>query len=168
MVRVLAVIGGELTGTDERSEWGLLEALVAANAPDLVEVRLMAVVNRPGTSIVFGNPLGRAVGSQVAGPHGGGGAYYPSDSARQRLGRALEYVRGLGLQASGDIEPGHPYRAVRKEVAQGGYARVLFLVHDRPSWRNRLASRIVVTRLRRSLGIPVDVPAVPELAPPSS
>jgi len=86
---------------------------------------------------------------------------------RQRLDRALEYLRRLGLRASGDIEPGDVYRAVRKEAARGDYARVLFLVHDRPSWRSRLAGRGVIARLRRALDIPVDVPGRPDLAPPS-
>jgi hypothetical protein len=166
MTRVLTVIGGELTGTDERSQWGLLEALVAANVPGSVEVRVMALVNRARASIVFGNPLSRAAGSQVATDQGGtSGGYNPADSARQRLERALVYLQGLGLRASGDIEPGDAYRAVRREVARGGYARVLFLVHDRPSWSSRLTGRSVAARLRHSLAIPVDVPARPDLAP---
>ena len=88
------------------------------------------------------------------------------DSARQRLDRALTHLGGLGLRAGGDIEPGDAYRAVRSEVARGGYARVLFLVYDRPSWRSRLAGRNVVTRLRQALDIPVDVPGRPDLAAP--
>ena len=44
-MRVLTVVGGELTGGDERREWALLEALVAANGPELPEVRVMALVD---------------------------------------------------------------------------------------------------------------------------
>jgi hypothetical protein len=75
----------------------------------------------------------------------------------------LTHLGGLGLRAGGDIEPGDAYQAVRSEVARGGYARVLFLVYDRPSWRSRLAGRNVVTRLRQALDIPVDVPGRPDL-----
>jgi hypothetical protein len=168
-MRLLAVIGGELMGADERSDWGLLEALVAANGPaSSIEIRVMALVNQPHTGM-WSMPLGRAVGARAA--QGGGGpapGYDPSDSARQRLDRALQHLRGLGLRASGDIEPGDAYRAVRREVARGGYARVLFLIRDRPSWRGRLAGRGVVARLRQSLGIPVDVPARPDLDTPAS
>jgi len=114
-------------------------------------------------------PLGRAVGARTAqGGSGPSSGYNPSDSARQRLERALEHLHGFGLRASGDIEPGDVYRAVRREAARGDYARVLFLVHDRPSWRSRLAGRGVVARLRQSLDIPVDVPARPDLDSPAS
>lgn len=46
-MRLLAVIGSELMGADERSDWGLLEALVAANGPASIELRVMALVNSP-------------------------------------------------------------------------------------------------------------------------
>src|SRR6202035_327445 len=133
-MRLLAVIGGELVGADERSDWGVLEALVAANSPESsIEIRVMALVNQPRTGM-WSMPLGRAVGARAA--QGGGGAasgYDASDGARQRLGRALAHLQGLGLRASGDIEPGDAYRAVRREVARGDYARVLFRVRDRPT-----------------------------------
>jgi hypothetical protein len=166
-MRLLAVIGGELIGADERSDWGLLEALVAANGPASIEVRVMALVNRPRGGMLW-MPLGRAVGARAGqGGSGPSAGYNPSDSARQRLDRALEHLRKLGLRASGDIEPGDAYRAVRKEAARGDYARVLFLVRDRPSRRSRLAARGVVARLRRSLEIPVEVPARADLASPA-
>ena len=165
-MRLLAVIGSELMGADERSDWGLLDALVAANGPASIEVRVMALVNHPRTSLLW-MPLGRAVGARAArGGSGPSGSYNPSDSARQRLDRALTHLGGLGLRAGGDIEPGDAYQAVRSEVARGGYARVLFLVYDRPSWRSRLAGRNVVTRLRQALDIPVDVPGRPDLDAP--
>jgi hypothetical protein len=168
-MRLLAVIGSELMGTDERSDWGLLDSLVAANSPASIEVRVMALVNRPRSSM-FWMPLGRAVGARAgAGASGpSGGTYNPSDSARQRLDRALGHLRALGLEASGDIEPGDAYRAVRSEAARNDYARVLFLVRERPSWLSRLADRSVAARLRLSLDIPVDVPGRPDLAPPPS
>jgi hypothetical protein len=166
-MRLLAVIGSELMGADERSDWGLLDALVAANGPASIEVRVMALVNRRGTGMLW-MPLGRAVGSRAGGGSSPSSGYNPSDSARQRLDRALAHLQGLGLRASGDIEPGDAYRAVRRETARGDYARVLFLVRDRPSWRSRLAGRGTVARLRQSLDIPVDVPARPDLASPAS
>jgi hypothetical protein len=167
-MRLLAVIGGELMGADERSDWGVLEALVAANGPASIEIRVMALVNQPGTGMLW-MPLGRAVGARTGqGGSGPSSGYNPSDSARQRLDRALEHLHGLGLRASGDIEPGDAYRAVRREAARGDYARVVFLVRDRPSWRSRLAGRGVVARLRQSLDIPVDVPARPDLDSPAS
>ena len=167
-MQLLVVIGGELMGADERSDWGVLEALVAANGPASIEIRVMALVNQPRGGMLW-MPLGRALGARAAqGGSGPSSGYNPSDSARQRLDRALEYLHGLGLRASGDIEPGDAYRAVRREAARGEYARVLFLVRDRPSWRSRLAIRGVVARLRQSLDIPVDVPARPDLDSPAS
>src|ERR1700689_780297 len=160
-MRLLVVIGTELMGAGERSDWGLLETLLDANSPESIEVRVMALVNNPRTSM-FWMPLGRAVGARTAsGATGQSGGYNPSDSARQRLDRALGQLQGLGLRASGDIEPGDAYRAVRSEAARGDYARVLFLVRERPGWLSRLAGRSVATRLRLSLGIPVDVPGRP-------
>ena len=83
-MRLLAVIGGELMGADERSDWGLLDALVAANGPASIDVRVMALVNNPRSSM-FWMPLGRAVGARAAsGAIGQSGGYNPSDSARQR------------------------------------------------------------------------------------
>lgn len=65
---------------------GLPGALVAANVPGSVEVRVMALVNPSPTSIVFGNLLSRAVGSQVAADEGrsarGPGRRRPGQQAR--------------------------------------------------------------------------------------
>jgi hypothetical protein len=167
-MRLLAVIGSELIGTDERSDWAVLSSLVAANGPASVEVRVMALVNAPRTSL-FWMPLGRAVGARAgAGAAGPSGVYNPSDSARQRLDRAMTYLRGIGLRASGAIEPGDAYRAVRSETARNEYARVLFLVRERPSWLSRLTGRSVASRLRLALDIPVDVPGQADLAAPPS
>ena len=72
-------------GADERSDWGLLDALVAANGPASIEVRVMALVNHPRTSLLW-MPLGLAVGARAArGGSGPSGSYNPSDSARQPI-----------------------------------------------------------------------------------
>ena len=165
-VRLLAVIGGELMGADERRDWALLEALVAANGPAPITVRVLALVHQPPrVSIVFGNPLSRAVGGRAAagsgarpGPIGALGRYNPAESARQRLDRAVQYLRALGLRASGDIEPGDPFAAVRRETARGGYDRVVVLAPP-PPWPRRVLGRGLVPRLRRALTIPVDAPS---------
>ena len=94
-MRILAVISDELIGADEGRDWAMLEALVAANGPASIEVRVLAIVNRPHESMLFGMPLGRAVGRASA--PGGGSGYDPAESARHRLERALRYLRGLGL-----------------------------------------------------------------------
>lgn len=47
-MRILAVVDGELAGADERGEWALLEALVAAKGPEPPEVRAMALVHVRG------------------------------------------------------------------------------------------------------------------------
>ncbi len=153
-MRILAVISDELIGADEGRDWAMLEALVAANGPASIEVRVLAIVNDPRESLLFGMPLGRAVGRTSA--PGGGSGYDPAESARHRLERALRYLRGLGLKASGDIDSRDAYQAVRHHVAAGAYDRVLILLRDSGSWRNRLASRAKRARLRRSLTIPVD------------
>jgi hypothetical protein len=93
-VRILAVVGDELTGVDEGRDWAVLEALVAANGPASIEVRVLAIVNRRRNSILFGMPLGKAVG-RMSTP-GAGEGYDAGESARQRLDRALTYLRGLG------------------------------------------------------------------------
>ncbi len=170
-VRILAVIGGELMGADERNDWAVLDALLAANGPTPIEVRVMALVEPQRGSIVFGSPLSRAVGIRASAGSGipeAWGRRNPAESARQRLDRALQHLRELGLRASGDIEPDDAYRAVCREAARRDYERVLVLLNDHLPWRRRLFGRALVVRLRRALAIPVDVPGRAELAPPSS
>jgi hypothetical protein len=116
-VRMLAVIGDELMRTDEDRDWAVLEALVAANGPSSIDVRVLAVINDAGDSILFGMPLRKAVGRRAAQPADGG--YDPGESARQRLERALRYLRGLGVRANGDIASGDTYHAVRHQIAAG-------------------------------------------------
>jgi hypothetical protein len=123
------------------------------------------VINRAGDSILFGMPLGKAVG-RAAQP--GGEGYDPANSARQRLDRALGHLRGLGLRVSGDIAEGDAYHAVRREVAKQDYDRVLLLLRDRGSLLTRLVGRSTPTRLRRSLSIPVDAPGGSEFVAPDS
>ena len=88
-MRILAVISDELIGADEGRDWAMLEALVAANGPASIEVRVLAIVNEPRESLLFGMPLGRAIGRTSA--PGGRGGYDPAESARHRLERALRY-----------------------------------------------------------------------------
>jgi hypothetical protein len=163
-VRILAVVGDELTGVDEGRDWAVLEALVAANGPNSIEVHVLAVVNRHRGSMLFGMPLGKAVGRTSA-PAAGAG-YDPGESARQRLDRALRYLRGLGLHADGDLGVGDAYRATRQELARGGYDRVLLLLNQRSSWLARLTGRSPEARLRRSVSIPVDALGRSEIVPP--
>ena len=163
-MRILAVISDELIGADEGRDWAMLEALVAANGPASIEVRVLAIVNRPHESMLFGMPLGRAVGRTSA--PGGGSGYDPGESARHRLERALRYLRGLGLQASGDIDSRDAYQAVRHHVTDGTYDRVLILLRDTGSWPNRLASKAKRAWLRRSLAIPVDALGTSDIVAP--
>ncbi len=163
-MRILAVVGDELTGVDEGRDWAVLEALVAANGPASIEVFVLVVVHRARNSILFGMPLGKAVGRMSA--PGGGEGYDPGESARQRLDRALRYLRGLGLHPNGDIGQGDAYHATRHQFAAGGYDRVLLLLPDRTSWLARLTGQSTAVRLRRSLSIPVDALSRSEIAPP--
>ena len=165
-MRVLAVIGSELIGGSARNDWVVLNALLAANGPTSTDVRVMALVNGPGHDITVGNPLGRALARMPRWNFVPSEAYSPSESARGRLDRAVLRLRALGVRASGDIEPGDAYRAVRREVAQGGYTRVLILERDDSSWARRVAGASLTARLRRTLDIPVDAPGRQELAPP--
>lgn len=113
-MRILVVVDGELTCADERGEWALLEALVAANGPEPPEVRVMALVSRARPGIAAGSPpyppMAIMTSRSTAGSPGG----HPAESARQRLTRALHYLHELGLQASGDIEPGNARQAARR------------------------------------------------------
>ncbi len=163
-MRVLAVIEGELTSDGGAARWALLEALVAENGPHPPEVRVMAPVRDTGTQIVpqtLDYTLGIENSQDIAGPS----CWTQSRRARHRLARALRYLRGLGLRASGDIEPGNTYRAVCRVAAAGGYGRVLLLSGNRSSWSNRMATRLMAARLRRSLQIPVELPGRASLSP---
>jgi hypothetical protein len=162
-VRILAVISDELIGADEGRDWALMEALVAANGPSSIDVNVLAVVIRPRDSMVFGMPLGKAVG-RASLPRGEG--YDPGESARQRLDRALRYLRDLGLRVSGELAEGDAYHAVRRQVAKGHYDRVLLLLRDRGSLLTRLTGRSTPARLRRSLSIPVDAPRASDIVAP--
>ena len=118
-MRLLAVIGTELIGGHERNDWAVLNALIAANGPTSIEVRVMALVNGPGQTMTAGSPLGRAVARMPRWNSVPSETYSPSDSARGRLDRALMHLRRLGVRASGDIEPGDAFRAVRREARRG-------------------------------------------------
>jgi hypothetical protein len=163
---LLAVIGSELIGGDQRNDWAVLNALIATNSPASIEVRVMALVNGPGHTITAGNPLGRAVARMPRWNAVPAESYSPSESARGRLDRALLQLRALGVRASGDIEPGDAFRAVRREVARGQYDRVLILERDDSSLPRRWLGASLTSRLRRALDIPVDAPGRRELAPP--
>ena len=153
-MRLLAVIGEELAGYEAGGEWSVLSGLVAANGPGSVDVHVLSLITPNKPSFWFGNPLGRAVAST-----GGGStpraSYDAGASARQRLDRALIYLHGLGLRADGDIADGSAFHAVRCEMANGRYARVLVLIG------NRRRGRWLIARLRRTLPVPVDGPAEP-------
>lgn len=158
------MVGDELLGADEGRDWAVLESLVAANSPATIEVYVLALVNRRRASMLFGMPVGKAVERLSAPPAGEG--HDPGESARQRLDRALRYLRVLGLHADGDIAGGDAYHAARRQLASGGYDRVLLVHHDHGSWFTRLTGRSAQTRLRRSLSIPVDAPSAGDIIPP--
>jgi hypothetical protein len=165
-MRLLAVIGSELLGGDERNDWAVLNALVAANGPESIEVRVMALVNGPRKEITVGTPLGRVVPTLPRWNSVPSETYAPAQSARGRLYRALIYLRGLGVRASGDVEGGDAYRAVRREVRDGAYDRVIVLDRDDRSRSLRLLRAGLADRLRRGLPIPVDAPGRRSLSPP--
>jgi anti-anti-sigma factor len=109
----LAAIGTRLAAE------GVRESPAAANARPL-----MAAGSPPYP------PMAIMTGRDEAGLSGGNTA----GSARQRLARALHHSRDLGLRASGDIEPGKTYRAVRREAAAGRYGRIFLAgagIHSR-------------------------------------
>jgi hypothetical protein len=162
-VRILAVIGDELIGADEGRDWAVMEALVAANGPASIDVHVLTVVNRPRESMLFGMPLGRAVG-RTSLPRATG--YDAGESARQRLDRALQHLRDLGLRVSGEVAEGDAYHAVRRQVAKSHYDRVLLLLHDRGPLLTRLVGRGAPARLKRSLPIPVDAPRPSDIVAP--
>ena len=154
-IRVLAVVGGELAADDE---WALLDALVAINGPKRPEVRVIALVHGTGPLFVLGSLPGQVISIMPSPDGAGSSGCHPADSARHRLARALRYLHGLGLRASGDIEPGGTYRAVRQAIAAGGYGRVFLLPGNRSTWLHRMAFRLIAARLRHSLHLLVVVP----------
>jgi hypothetical protein len=164
-MRVLAVVDGELTGADERDERALLEALVAANGPDRPEVHVMVLVHGARPVIVVGNPPYPPIAVMSGQDRAGASGVNPAESARQRLARALAYLGGLGVRASGDIEPGKACRSVRRAAAAGRYGRILLLMGSRSSWKSRMATRLMAARLRLSVNVPVDAPVRTDLAP---
>jgi hypothetical protein len=170
-MRLLVVIGDELLGGNEARDWAFLESLVAANSPERIELEVLALINEPGRSVVFTNPLGRAVGQMAADGGSRGSSPVPhdaADSARQRLGRAGQHLRSLGIRATGEVATGDTYRLVRRKVEAGSYDRVLLLLSDRRSPIGRLTKRSIEARLRRVLNVSVQAVGQPQLAPPDN
>jgi hypothetical protein len=167
-MRLLVVIADELLGVDDSRDWAFLELLVAANGPDSIEVEVVALINEPDRPFRFSSPLGQvlgagagSVGRQPAEP------YDASDSARQRLDRALQHLRVLGIHGTGDIATEDAYPLVRHRAESGSYDRVLLVLTDRRSLLGRIAGRSLVTRLRRALNVPVQAVNHQEFAPPT-
>jgi hypothetical protein len=170
-MRLLVVIGDELLGGNDARDWAFLESLVAANSPDSIEVEIVALINEPSRPSRFANPLGQALGARASGTGPLPEPYNPSDSARQRLDRARQQLRSLGIRATGDIATGDPYRLVRRKAEAGSYDRVLLLLTDRRSPLARIGRRSLEGRLRRVLNVPVQAVGHPEFAlavPPDS
>jgi hypothetical protein len=163
-MRLLVVIGDELLGGNDERDWAFLESLVAANSPDSIEVEIVALINEPSRPSRFSNPLGQALGVGADGTGPLPEPYNPSDSARQRLDRARQQLRSLGIHATGDIATGDPYRLVRRKAEAGSYDRVLLLLTDRRSPLARITRRSLEARLRRVLNVPVQAVGHPELA----
>jgi len=155
-MRLLVVIADELLGGDDARDWAFLELLVAANSPDSIEVEVVALVNEPDRSFRFSSPLGQVLSA------GAGSVGRPpaepcdaSDSARQRLDRALQHLRSLGIHATGDIATDDAYHLVRRRVGVGSCDRVLLVLTDRRSLLAWTARRILEARLRWVLNVPV-------------
>lgn len=92
--------------------------------------------------------------------------YDASDSARQRLDRALQHLRSLGIRAAGEAATGDAYRLVRRRAGGGSYDRVLLVLTDRDSVLARLARHILEVRLRWVLRVPVQAVGHQEFALP--
>ena len=161
-MRILTVFDGELAGVSG-DQWALLETLVAANGPEPPEVRVMTLVSRARRLVVVGSPPYPPATIVASSDHSGLVGVSPADSARQRLAHALHYLRELGIRASGDIEAGKVYQAVKREAVAGQYGRILLLLGHRSSWRGRVASRVMAARLRVSANVPVDAPTRADL-----
>jgi nucleotide-binding universal stress UspA family protein len=167
-MRLLVVIADELLlGRNEAREWAFLESLVAASSPDRLEAEVLVLISEPTRSFAFANPLGQGVDGMAA--SGAGSPSVPHDpagSARQRLDRAEQHLRSLGIHVTGDVVSGSPYRIVRDKTEAESYDLVLLLLNDRRSPMARIAGRSLEARLRRVLGIPVEALSRPELGPP--
>jgi hypothetical protein len=59
-MRQLVVIADELLGGDDARDWAFLEALVAANSPDSIEVEVVALINEPDRRFSFSSPWARS------------------------------------------------------------------------------------------------------------
>jgi hypothetical protein len=166
-MRLLVVIADELLGGDDARDWAFLESLVAANSPDSIEVTVVALVNERDRAFRFSSPLGQVL-SAGAGSVGRPPAepYVASDSARQRLDRAQQHLRSLGIRATGDLATDDAYRLVRRRAADGSYDRVLLVLTDRRSLLAWIVRRSLEARLRWVLNVPVQAVGHQEFAPP--
>jgi hypothetical protein len=164
-MRLLTVVGDELLGADDSRDWAFLESLVAINAPGSMDVDVLVLINQPASSIAYANPLGRAAGRLATGPEPTREPHDAAESARQRLNRSLQHLRGLGLRATGDIDQGDPYRLVRRKAAEGNYDRVVLLLGGKQPRVARLVHWDVQARLRRALNVPVHTVGQADLAP---
>lgn len=168
-MRLLVVIADELLlGRNEAREWAFLESLVAANSPDRLEVEVLALITEPSRSFAFASPLGQGVGGVAASGTGSPPPVprSPAGSARQRLDRAAQHLRSLGMHVTGDVVSGNPYRIVRDKTEADSYDRVLLVLNDRHSPTARIAGGAIEARLRRVLRIPVAAVSRPALGPP--
>jgi hypothetical protein len=166
-MRLLVVIADELLGGDDTRDWAFLEALVAANSPDSIEVEVLALINEPDRSFRFSSPVGQVL-SAGAGSVGRPPAepYDATDSARQRLDRALQHLRSLGIRTAGEVATGDAYPLVRRRAGGGSYDRVLLVLTDRDSRLARLARHVLEARLRWVLRVPVQAVGHQEFALP--
>jgi len=167
-MRQLVVIADELLGGDDARDWAFLEALVAANSPDSIEVEVVALINEPDRRFSFSSPLGQVLSAgagSVARPPAE--PYDASDSARQRLDRALQHLRSLGIRATGEIATDDAYRLVRRRAKGGSYDGVLLVLTDRRTLLARVARRVLEARLRWALHMPVQAVGHQEFSLPA-
>jgi hypothetical protein len=127
----------------------------------------VALINERDRAFRFSSPLGQVL-SAGAGSVGRPPAepYAASDSARQRLDRAQQHLRSLGIRATGDLATDDAYRLVRRRAADGSYDRVLLVLTDRPSPLAWIARRSLEARLRWVLNVPVQAVGHQEFALP--
>jgi hypothetical protein len=166
-MRLLVVIADELLVGDDARDWAFLESLVAASSPDSIEVEVVALINERDRAFRFSSPLGQVL-SAGAGSVGRPPAepYDASDSARQRLDRALQHLRSLGIRATGDIAADDAYRLVRRRGKVGSYDRVLLVPTDRRSLLAWIARRSLEARRRWVLKVPVQAVGCQEFTLP--